>query len=78
MRAESALLSGVFFPTDVFPPWVRIAADLLPLTSFNNAMRQIATEGAGPEGLVVPILALCVWGVLAYAVAARTFKWTVT
>ncbi len=72
------LLSGVFFPTDVFPSWVRIAADLLPLTSFNNAMRQIATEGAGPEGLVVPILALCVWGVLAYAIAARTFKWTVT
>jgi ABC-2 type transport system permease protein len=69
------LLSGVFFPTDVFPSWVRIVADLLPLTFFNAAMRQLATEGAGLGEIWPSMLALCIWGVLAYIVAARSFKW---
>jgi ABC-2 type transport system permease protein len=69
------LLSGVFFPTDVFPPWVRMAADVLPLTFFNNAMRQIASDGAGFADVLAPVGFLCLWGVVAYAVAARTFRW---
>jgi len=69
------LLSGVFFPTDVFPAWVRVVADVLPLTFFNTAMRQVATEGAGFGEIALPVLGMCVWGLLAYAIAARTFKW---
>jgi ABC-2 type transport system permease protein len=72
------LLSGVFFPTDVFPSWVRVIADLLPLTFFNTAMRQLATEGAGLGEIAVPILGMCVWGALAYVIAARTFRWVPT
>ena len=72
------LLSGVFFPTDVFPSWVRLIADVLPLTFFTSAMRQIATEGAGLGDLGLPILGLCVWGLLAYGIAARTFRWVPT
>jgi ABC-2 type transport system permease protein len=69
------LLSGVFFPTDVFPTWVRMLADVLPLTYFNSAMRQVASEGAGLFEIWPSLLGLCVWGVLSYALAARTFKW---
>ncbi len=69
------LLSGVFFPTDAFPSWVRMIADVLPLTFFNAAMRQIATEGAGLQDVLPAILALCAWGVFSYVLAARTFKW---
>ncbi len=69
------LLSGVFFPTDAFPSWVRMIADVLPLTFFNAAMRQIATEGAGLQDVLPTILALCAWGVFSYVLAARTFKW---
>ena len=72
------LLSGVFFPTDVFPTWVRVVAEALPLTFFNNAMRQLATEGAGVVDLWLPLVGLCVWGVLAYTIAARTFRWVPT
>jgi ABC-2 type transport system permease protein len=72
------LLSGVFFSTDVFPSWVMAIAGILPLTFFNTAMRQIATEGAGLGEIAVPILGMCVWGIVAYAIAARTFKWTPT
>jgi ABC-2 type transport system permease protein len=69
------LLSGVFFPTDVFPTWVRTIADVLPLTYFNSAMRQVATEGASFVDIMPAILGLCGWGILSYVVAARTFKW---
>ena len=69
------LLSGVFFPTDVFPTWMRTVADLLPLTYFNSAMRQVATEGAGFVDILPSILGLCAWGIVSYLFAARTFKW---
>jgi ABC-2 type transport system permease protein len=69
------LLSGVFFPSDVFPGWVRVIADNLPLSYFNQAMRQIASEGVGPLDVAPLLLGLCLWGIAAYVVAARTFKW---
>jgi ABC-2 type transport system permease protein len=69
------LLSGVFFPTDVFPGWIRIVAENLPLSYFNIAMRQLATEGIGIWEIGPPVLGLCAWGVAAYVLAARTFKW---
>ena len=69
------LLSGVFFGTDVFPDWLRIMADALPLTQFNTAMRQIATEGVGFAGIMPSLLVLGVWGAFSYTLAARTFKW---
>ncbi len=69
------LLSGVFFPTDVFPNWLRMLAEVLPLTIFNGAMRQVATEGAGIVEVLPAVLALIAWGVLSYGLAARTFKW---
>jgi ABC-2 type transport system permease protein len=69
------LLSGVFFPTDVFPAWLRMFADVLPLTVFNSAMRQVATEGAGVLEVLPAVLGLIAWGILSYTLAARTFKW---
>jgi len=69
------LLSGVFFPSDVFPGWVRVVAENLPLSYFNVAMRQVATEGVGFSEIALPVLGLCAWGLLAYVLAARTFKW---
>lgn len=69
------LLSGVFFSSDVFPGWVRLFADNLPLSYFNSAMRLIATEGAGVVELAFPLVGLVAWGIVAYLFAARTFKW---
>ncbi|MEA2640367.1 MAG: type transport system permease protein [Chloroflexota bacterium] len=69
------LLSGVFFSTDVFPGWVQAIANVLPLTLFNSAMRQIAAEGVGLGDVLPAILGLCVWAAIAYAATARTFKW---
>lgn len=69
------LLSGVFFPTDVFPSWLRPLAESLPLSHFNIAMRAVATEGLGLTEILPSLVALSAWGVASYVVAARTFKW---
>lgn len=69
------LLSGVFFPTDVFPGWLRVAAESLPLSHLNSAMRQMAAEGAGLTEILPNILVICGWGAVSYVAAARTFKW---
>lgn len=69
------LLSGVFFPTDVFPTWLKVIADSLPLSQLNSAMRQVTTEGAGFMDILPSLFALGVWGVVGYVAAARTFKW---
>jgi ABC-2 type transport system permease protein len=69
------LLSGTFFSTDVFPSWVRAIANQLPLTYLNDAMRKVATEGAGITDIWFNIFALVIWAVIAYFAASRTFKW---
>src|SRR5476649_2624701 len=40
------LLAGTFFSIEAFPSWLQPVCKVLPLTHFNNAMRNIAFEGA--------------------------------
>ena len=69
------LVSGTFFPIDVFPKWMQNLCQLLPLTHFNTAMREIAFEGAGLAEVKVSIFALLAWCALVYVIAVRVFKW---
>lgn len=69
------LLAGTFFPVDVFPKWLQFFCNLLPLTHFNNAMREISFEGANIFDVWKDVGILLIWGVLLYAVAIKVFKW---
>lgn len=69
------LLAGTFFPIDVFPKWLQFFCNLLPLTHFNNAMREISFEGATIFNVWKDVGVLLIWGVLLYAVAIKVFKW---
>jgi ABC-2 type transport system permease protein len=69
------LLAGTFFPIDVFPGWLQPISRALPLTFFNDAMRKIAFEGAHLTDCWWQIAALTGWGVVAFAVAIRVFRW---
>lgn len=69
------LLAGTFFPIDAFPGWLQPVCRILPLTYMNDALRQIAFEGAGIAGVSFQILILLLWGVVTYAVAVKVFKW---
>lgn len=69
------LLAGTFFSIDVFPAWLRPICRILPLTHFNDAMRQIAFEGAHLSDCGLQIGVLMIWGIAIYAVAIKVFKW---
>ena len=69
------LLAGTFFSIDVFPTWLQPICKVLPLTHFNNAMRQIAFEGASLGDVYKEIGILMLWIVVVYAVAIKVFKW---
>ena len=69
------LLAGTFFPIDVFPTWLQPVCRILPLTHLNDAMRKVAFEGAHLSDCLKQIGILGIWGVLAYAVAIRVFRW---
>jgi ABC-2 type transport system permease protein len=69
------LLSGTFFGIEAFPPWLQAIAKVLPLTYMNDAMRQIAFDGASLYDVRVPLLILLAWGVGVYLLAAKLFRW---
>ena len=69
------LLAGTFFSIDAFPSWLQIIARVLPLTHLNIAMRSVAFEVAHLWDVKNEIGILILWGVVAYAVAIKVFKW---
>ncbi len=69
------LLAGTFFSIDAFPKWLQPISRALPLTYFNDAMRKISFEGAHLSDCWLQIAILLAWGVAAYAVAIKVFKW---
>ncbi len=69
------LLAGTFFSIDAFPKWLQPISRALPLTYFNDAMRKISFEGAHLSDCLLQISILVGWGVVAYAVAIKVFKW---
>jgi ABC-2 type transport system permease protein len=69
------LLAGTFFPVDAFPAWLQPVSNALPLTYFNDAMRKISFEGAHLNNCLLQIGVLIGWGLIAYAVAIKVFRW---
>lgn len=69
------LLAGTFFSIDNFPSWLQPLCRILPLTHMNDAMRNIAFEGAHLTDCGMQIGVLAIWGLVAYIGAVKVFKW---
>lgn len=69
------LLSGTFFSIENFPTWLQPISRALPLTYLNDAMRQVAFEGAGIWDVKQQIFIMLIWGIGIYALAVKVFKW---
>ncbi len=69
------LLGGTFFPTSAFPKWLRNLCEYLPLKQLNDALRNVAFEGASLIDCWKQIGILMVWGIIIYVAAIKTFKW---
>ncbi len=69
------VLSGVFFSSTNFPAAAQPVIQALPLTATINALRGTMLMGIGWEGVLVPLAIVGFWGVGAFGVALRVFRW---
>ena len=69
------LLGGTFFSVKHFPEWMRPIVDILPLTLFNDTLRELMRGGGEASGAVVVVLVLGGLAVVCFGVAVRVFRW---
>jgi ABC-2 type transport system permease protein len=69
------LLSGVYFTLDSAPAWLQQAVALLPLAPFLRVLRGVFNDGAGLYGHLAGLAIVSAWGVVAFFLALRRFRW---
>jgi len=68
-------LSGIFFPLEVMPDWLRGVATFMPLTYLGDALRQTMVGGTAFMPLPVDAAVLGGWLVVTLLISARYFRW---
>ncbi len=68
-------LSGIFFPIDLMPDWMKSVATLLPLTYLGDALRQTMVGSSPFVPLTVGLAILSGWLVVCLGISARYFRW---
>ena len=68
-------LSGIFFPLEVLPQWLKSVATFMPLTYLGDALRQTMVGGAPFVPLWVDFAVLGGWLVVTLGISARFFRW---
>lgn len=68
-------LSGIFFPLEIMPDWLRGVATFMPLTYLGDALRQAMVGGSPFQPLPIDALVLAGWLVVTLAISARYFRW---
>jgi ABC-2 type transport system permease protein len=69
------MLSGTFFPIEVFPKWLQEICKILPLTQYNDAIRKISFEGLHIFDCWKQLGILGIWIIVIYFIAVRVLKW---
>jgi ABC-type multidrug transport system permease subunit len=69
------IASGVFFSASNFPASFQPVIRLLPLTAMCDGMRAVMIDGAGFAGILTPLGILALWGVPAFLIGLRYFRW---
>jgi lipooligosaccharide transport system permease protein len=65
--------SGVFFPLDNFPPWMKTLANFLPLTHAVRISRAVFTGEPAP-GLGWSLAGLAVLAAIAFTISTRMMR----
>lgn len=68
-------LSGIFFPLEIMPEWLRGVAAAMPLTYLGDALRQTMVGGSAYVPLPVDALVLAGWLGATLFISARFFRW---
>jgi len=69
------ICSGIFFSYERFPDAVKPFIRALPLTLLNDALRAVMNDAAGVAQVAPYLLGLAVWGVAAFLIGLKIFRW---
>jgi ABC-2 type transport system permease protein len=67
-------LSGIFFPTDDAPTWIRAVANIFPVRHFFEAMSSAFLGNAIPFDWW-DLVVVAAWGIVGLVLASRFFSW---
>jgi ABC-2 type transport system permease protein len=69
-------LSGIFWPIEFAPAWLRPVVNAMPLTYLGDALRQVMLEGSTKLfSLTLDAAVLSAWLLVSLLVAFRFFRW---
>jgi ABC-2 type transport system permease protein len=68
-------LSGLFFPPEVIPGYLRPLQEVLPATHLADALRSVTVAAPAVYSMPVNFAVMAAWGVVCLMVAARFFRW---
>ncbi len=68
-------LSGIFFPVDFMPDFMRPIIAIIPLTYLGDAFRQVMVEATPLYPLGLDLAVLGAWLVICMILAIRLFRW---
>ena len=70
-----AIISGTFFTPKDYPSFLRAIADVLPLTYFTKAMRDVMVRHHHIWSVAGSLAIVLAWGVIGLVAAIRGFRW---
>jgi ABC-2 type transport system permease protein len=70
-----AIISGTFFSPNSYPRFLRVIADVLPLTYFTKLARDVMLHGKEIWTRPGPVAWVVAWGAIGLAVAVMRFRW---
>jgi ABC-2 type transport system permease protein len=68
-------LSGIFFPVEMMPDFMRPIMDAMPLTYLGDSLRQAMVESAAIHSHYINAAVLVGWFVVCLIVSVRFFRW---
>ena len=68
-------LSGTFFPSFMFPEWLRTLSQFIPMTPVTDGLRLIMTEHASLVEVLPYAGAIGLWMLVVYIAAIKLFRW---
>lgn len=68
-------LSGLFFPVEIMPDWIRPVVSAIPLTYLVDALRQVMIGSPPQVSLGMNMLVVSIWLVVCSLLALRFFRW---
>lgn len=68
-------LSGTFFPSFMFPEWLRTLSQFVPMTPVTDGLRLIMAENASLAEVLPYAGAVGLWILVVYVAAIKLFRW---